>query len=306
MASLDQARFGISYSGSTKFENVGDISFVNIKLENAGLEISAELVESAAQDTTQYPQFRTRSTTGDAWRDKFSERIFDAICVMPAIAKTMKLSAWISQSSETFIGRNEMPIFLDPLPVFGNRKCYWIQIVHKENQLTGEIVEISQQNLDSKIRSARLYPGSPSYSPAKETQLNSDQEEVYSVFNSMVHAIGGWICQFVKEAAPSSLKNISLYENVAREALRQQIKQIKSEASENLLKLKREGERGENLSRLLSLLEEYQKAKTVAIGPEQYATIMRRTLEAVAGESASRHEEKIARISAEFADRYKS
>ncbi len=57
MATLGEAQFGISYSGSTKYKNSWEIAVVDIKFEDVGTETSAKLVESAAQEATQYPAF---------------------------------------------------------------------------------------------------------------------------------------------------------------------------------------------------------------------------------------------------------
>ena len=297
-------QFGISYTGSTQYKDGWDISVVNVELEETEANIFVELAKSQKQEVTQYPKFQIIQKMGNALPNVFNEQQVDSIHVSSAIAEAMQLSAGIFKLCKTGTYRDDLPVFLDQHPKFEAGKSYNIQIANKENRLVGTIIEISEQELQRQVQFARCYPHSMIYSPQKETQLSPDQDKIYNGVEGTVYAIEGWIDRFAEDTGLPSSEEVSYYEAVAKEVLRQLVKQIKKEPFEHLLKLHNEGNDCQDPSRQTSLAIEYQKAQLEALGVEGYATVMRKTLEAFAGNSASQHKEKIEKLSQEFANCY--
>src|SRR5690606_38823299 len=113
------------------------------------------------------------------------------------------------------------------LPKFEDGKCYNIQVTQNlEGSLQGKLVETSGRELDRQIRLAKLYPQSVIYTAQKMTELSPEQEEIYCDFEAIIYAIDGWISRFATEMSLPPPQNSSLYENIAKEALRKQVKQI--------------------------------------------------------------------------------
>lgn len=305
MASSGVVNFGISYSGGTKFQNVWDISVVDIQLRGAAQEISAHLFQSTAPEATQYLSFQARNKEGSSFQKKLSEKTTDTISISPAMAKTMDLSARIFRIVGAFAQRDDLPIFLEPLPPFSDGKSYMIKIMYQADRLRGTVEEIDPLEIHRQIRLARIYPHSMIFAERQKTELSPDHLEIYGNLEGIVYGAQGWIEQFAKDVKLAPPQNISLYENVARETLRQLVQVMSKESLEPLLKLKKEGDFCKNPSRVSILIEEYEKVQFAAMGLEGYATVMRKTLEAFAGDSAPLHKAEIERMSMQFANRCK-
>ena len=301
-------QFGISYSGSTKFKDTWDIAAIDVKIEGFDADVSVDLTETKDREATQYPKFQIIPRTGHAL-DYSDKRQFDSIHAEPAMAKTMQLSARIFEVYKTLYKtgakRDDLPVFFSELPEFEAGKSYLIQIVNRDNTLMGTIVAISARELQRQVRFARCYPHSMIYSSQETTHLTPDQEKIYEGLTGAIYAIGGWIDRFAKEVKMSPPENLSSYERVTKETLRQLVQQIEKEPFEALLELYKEGDVYEDFSQLSTLFEKGAKLQLAAIGGiEGYAMLMRNTLEAFAGDKASQHKEKIEEFSQQFANCY--
>lgn len=221
----------------------------------------------------------------------FSPQAVDEIIVPIEVAKTVTFSAKVFESyrdlsiSPHLLNRphNEEILVWDR-PNFIDGATYTVQILNTERGLlTLKFIRTdSNQN--------------------RSVQLNPDQDQIYGDFLGAAFAMGGWIRSFVEESNLPFPSDRSSYENVAMEVLKQLITQIDDDVFSNLIKLKEKGDSCRDFSKLQDLIEDYQKAQVEAIGFEGYATMMRRTLEEVAGDSASLHQEKILEKANQFAE----
>ena len=152
-------QFGISYSGSTKFQNIWDISVVDVNFEGADADIFTELKKaekSNEQEAVQYPKFQIIKKNDKALLGSSDKLQVDSIHVGLVMAKTIRLSARIFKIGKTSARRDNLPISLKEFPKFEEGKSYKIQVENRDDNLIGTIIEISEQELKRQVKSQEL------------------------------------------------------------------------------------------------------------------------------------------------------